>query len=180
MKKVIYLFLLLMVAISGLLMAKDIFKQATPQLAVAQPNGAVRTNISFLQWETTPEGILFKKWKSSPAGQKVLTDAAQINTQIKTAANMKAVVTSLSLPANAQLGFGVMVQINGTDYILNFGPLAAQELQQLRSLKVHDTIVIRSNFVSYAPKYPYAIVMGNYVELAGRVVYKNSKRNNGC
>jgi hypothetical protein len=35
---------------------------------------------------------------------------------------MEAVVTSLSLPPGSRLGFGVMVRINGDDYILAFGP----------------------------------------------------------
>jgi hypothetical protein len=180
MKKVFYLLVLLMVVISGLLMANRNTKQEKPKQVAAKPNSATASNITLLQWETTPEGIFFKKWKTSPEGQKVLTDAATINAQIKTAANMEAVVTSLSLPANARLGFGVMIQINGTDYILNFGPLASKELQQLRSLQVNDKIIIRSNFVSYAPKYAYAIISGNYVERGGKLIYKSIPRKGGC
>jgi hypothetical protein len=33
---------------------------------------------------------------------------------------MEAFVTSLSLPPGSRLGFGVMVRINGDDYILKF------------------------------------------------------------
>src|SRR5437762_12870446 len=43
---------------------------------------------------------------------------------------MEAVVTSLSLPPGSR-GFGVMVRINGYDYILSFGRENANEFQQL-------------------------------------------------
>ena len=67
---------------------------------------------------------------------------------------MEAVVTSLSLPPGSRLGFGVMVRINGDDYILSFGQENSDknllnfnnEFQQLRSLKVNDKIIIKSHW----------------------------------
>jgi hypothetical protein len=96
--------------------------------------------------------------------------------------NMEAVVTSLSLPPGSR-GFGVMVRINGYDYILSFGRENSNEFQQLHSLKVNDKIMIRSHSVfsgSYTPNYSYAIVSGDYVERDGKIIYKRAPRKGGC
>jgi hypothetical protein len=92
---------------------------------------------------------------------------------------MEAVVTSLSLPPGSRLGFGVMVRIDGDDYILNFEPEKSQ-LEQLHSLKVADKIIIKSRSVSHAPKYSYPIVRGDYVERDGKVIFKRVPRKGGC
>ena len=92
---------------------------------------------------------------------------------------MEAVVTSLSLPPGSRLGFGVMVRINGDDYIVKFDPEKSQ-LEQLQSLKVNDKIMIRSHSVSHAPKYKYPIVSGDYVERASKLIYKRAPRQGGC
>ena len=93
---------------------------------------------------------------------------------------MEAVVTSLSLPPGSRLGFGVMVRIDAEDYILSFGPETAEALQPLRQLKVNDRIRIKSHFVSYAPKYAYPIITGDYVERNNTIIYKRAPRKNGC
>ena len=93
---------------------------------------------------------------------------------------MEAVVTALSLPPGSRLGFGVMIRINGDDYILNFGPEKSNELEQLQSLKVNDKIIIRSRNVSHAPKYAYPIVSGDYVERDSKIIYKCAPRKGGC
>jgi hypothetical protein len=101
---------------------------------------------------------------------------------------MEGVVTSLSLPAGSRLGFGVMVRINGDDYILAFGPENAgsntlnnkNEFEQLHNLKVNDKVIIKSHVVSYAPKYAYPIITGDYVERDGKVIYKRAPRKGGC
>lgn len=96
---------------------------------------------------------------------------------------MEAVVTSLSLPPGSRGGFGVMVRINGYDYILSFGRENSNEFQQLHSLKVNDKIIIRSHSVFsalYTPNYSYAIVLGDYVERDGKIIYKRAPRIGGC
>jgi hypothetical protein len=96
---------------------------------------------------------------------------------------MEAVVTSLSLPSGSRGGFGVMVRINGYDYILSFGRENSNEFQQLHSLKVNDKILIRSQSVfsvSYTPNYSYAIISGDYVERDGKIIYKRAPRTGGC
>lgn len=92
-----------------------------------KPPSAAEREAALKQWEATPEGIKFKKWEASPAGKKVYAAEAKIRNQISASTNMEAVVTSLSLPPGSRLGFGVMVRINGDDYILSFGPEESNE-----------------------------------------------------
>lgn len=132
------------------------------------------------KWEATSEGINFKKWEASFAGQKVLASAAKIIGLLKDSSDVAAFVTSLSLPSGSRLGFAVMVRMKGDDYILSFGPLQSNKFQQLRTLKVNDEIIVRSHFVSYAPRYSYPIVTGNYVARGNEIIYKAPPRKGGC
>jgi CRISPR/Cas system CSM-associated protein Csm3 (group 7 of RAMP superfamily) len=149
-------------------------KKTTPK-----PLCAAEREAAMKEWEATPAGIMYKKWEASPAGQKVYAAEAKIRKNINDSTNMEGVVTSLSLPPGSRLGFGVMVRINGDDYILNFEPEESQ-LEQLHSLKVNDKIIIRSHGVSHAPKYAYPIVRGEYVERDSKVIYKRAPRKGGC
>ena len=106
--------------------------------------------------------------------------AVKINKFIRSNANMEGVVTSLSLPEGARLGFGVMVNIEGEDYILSMGPVSKAEMQQLKSLKVNDKIIIKSRGVTKAPKYAYAIVSGDYLERDSKVIYQRIPKKGGC
>ena len=128
------------------------------------------------QWEATPEGIKYKAWEVSPAGKKVYASEAKIRKHIKGYTNMEAVVTALSLPPGSRLGFGVMVRIDGDDYILRFD----DKPQQLTTLKVNDRITIKSHSLSHAPKYAYPIISGEYAERDGKVLYKHLPRKGGC
>lgn len=94
---------------------------------------------------------------------------------------MEAVVTSLR--PGSRSGFGVMVNINGYDYILSFGPENSNEFQQLYNLKVNDKIIIRSQSVfsvMYAPRDSYPIILGDYIERDGKIIYKHAPRKGGC
>ena len=180
MKKVIYALILLLIVVSGLVFANREIKNETSKKSTSKPLSAAERKAELKKWEATPDGIKFKKWEASPEGKKVLAGAAKISNQISDSTNMEAVVTSLSLPPDSRLGFGVMVRINGDDYILSFGPEKSNEFQQLHSLKVNDKIIIRSHFVSYAPKYSYPIVAGDYVERDSKIIYKRVPRKGGC
>lgn len=179
MKKVIYALILLLVVVSGLLFANREFKNETSKKLIPKPLSAAEMKAELKKWEATPEGIKFKNWEASPAGKKVYAAEAKIRKHITDATNMEAVVTALSLPPGSRLGFGVMVRINGDDYILNFAPEKSQ-LEQLHSLKVNDKIIIRSRNVSHAPKYAYPIVAGDYVERDSKIIYKRVPRKDGC
>jgi hypothetical protein len=180
MKKVIYVLILLLVAVSGLVFANREFKNETSKKSTPKPLSAAEMKAERERWEATPDGIKYKEWEASPAGKKVYAAEAKIRKHLTDSTNMEAVVTSLSLPPGSRLGFGVMVRINGDDYILSFGLEESNEFQQLHSLKLNDKIVIRSHFVSYAPKYSYPIVSGDYVERDSKIIYKRAPRKGGC
>lgn len=180
MKKIIYTLILPLVVVSGLVFANREIKNETSKKSILKPLSAAEMKAGRKKWEATPDGIKFKKWEASPEGKKVLVGAAKIRNHISASINMEAVVTSLSLPPGSLLGFGVMVRINGDDYILSFGPEESNEFQQLHSLKVNDKIIIKSHFVSYAPKYLYPIVAGDYVERDNKIIYKRAPRKGGC
>jgi hypothetical protein len=187
MKKIIYALILSLVVVSGLVFANREIKNETSKKSIPKPLSAAERKAGRLKWETTPDGIMFKKWEASPAGQKVHAGIAKISRSIRDSTSMSGIVTSLSLPPGSGLGFGVMVRINDADYILAFGPEKPgnilnfnNEFEQLHSLKVNDKIIIRSHSVSKAPKYSYPIVAGDYVERNRKIIYKRAPRKGGC
>ncbi len=181
MKKVIYALILPLVVISGLVVfANREIKNDSSTKSTPKPLSAAESQAELKRWEATPEGIKYKKWEASPEGTKVLAGAAKLGKYTSTSANMEAVVTSLYLPPGSLLGFGVMARINGDDYILSFGLENSNEFQLLHTLKVNDKIIIKSHVVSYAPKYAYPIVSGDYVERDDKIMYKRAPRKGGC
>ncbi|MCF3112019.1 hypothetical protein LL912_24745 [Niabella sp. CC-SYL272] len=180
MKKTIYALILPLAVVGGLVFANGEIKNETSKKSTPRPLSAAETKAEREKWEATPEGIKYKKWEASPEGKKVLASAAKIGKPISAFTSMEAVVTALSLPPGSRLGFGVMVRINGDDYILGFGTETSKEYQQLQSLKVNDKIIIRSHSVSWAPKYSYPIVSGDYVERDRKIMYKRVPHKGGC
>jgi len=180
MKKVIYALILPLVVVSGLVFANREIKNETSKKSTPKPLSAAEMKTEREKWEASPDGIKFKQWEVSPTGKKVYAAEAKIRNHITDSSNMEAVVTSLSLPPGSRVGFGVMVRINGDDYILGYGPEKSNEFQQLHSLKVNDKIVIRSRTVSHAPKYSYPIIWFDYVERDGKILYKHPPRKGGC
>lgn len=188
MKKIIYALILTLVVVSGLVFANRETKKETPKKATPKPLSAPEMKAGRAKWEASPDGILFKKWEASPAGKKVIYAAAKINKPVKNFTDMEGIVSSLSLPQGSRLGFGVMLDKEGVDYILAFGIEQPgknimnfkSEFEQLRSLKVNDKINIRSHNISKAPKYAYPIVSGDYVERDGKIIYKRTPRKGGC
>lgn len=179
MKKIIYVLIILLVVVSGLVLANRENKKEASKKSIPKPLSAAEMQAEKKKWEATPEGKQFKKWEASPEGIKVLDGAAKIRKHLNAFTNMEAVITSLSLPPGSRLGFGVMASIDSVDYILKFDPEKSQ-LEQLQSLKVNDKIFIKSHYVSYAPKYSYPIVTGDYVERDGKIIYKRIPRKDGC
>ncbi len=169
MKKAVYLLLA-----PVLLIAVLAFTNSSPK-----SKGVTEKNAALKKWEASPEGISFKKWEASPAGKKVYASEAKIRKSINAFSNMEGVVTSLSLPQGARLGYGMMVKMNGEDFILAFGIESNNEFKQLKALKVNDKIIIKSRGVSHAPKYAFPIVAGDYIERDQKIVYKRPP-NKGC
>ena len=168
MKKIVFALTLSLVVTSVFTFANNGIKGETPAKTARKA------------WEVTPEGIAFKKWEASAAGKKVYASEAKIRKSIREFTNMEGVVTSLSLPQGSRLGYGVMVKINGEDYILSFGVESKNEFDQLRTLKVNDKIMIKSRNVSHAPKYAYPIVAGDNIERNGKLIYKRVPGKGGC
>ncbi|MCW1960970.1 hypothetical protein [Chryseobacterium viscerum] len=179
MKKIIYVLTLLLVVVSGLVFANHEIKNETSEKPISKPLSAAERKAALKQWEATPAGRMYKKWEASPAGKKVQVAEAKIGKNIKYYISMEGVVTSLSLPPGSRLGFGVMVRINGDDYIVKFEPEKSQ-LEQLHSLKVNDKVIIKSHNVSHAPKYSYPIISGEYLERNGKVIFQHVPRKGGC
>lgn len=176
MNKRIYTLLLTLAFLSGPLFAKPDGKK-----------GAAPKQTPMQQWEATPAGKSYKQWQASPAGKKVYAGEAKIKKAIQDFSDMEGVVSSLILPPGTRLGFGIMVKIKGTDYILAFGPEKTgktfgikKDFMLLHSLKVNDKITIRSHHVSHAPKYAYPIIAGDYIAKGGKVMYKRPIRKGGC
>ena len=180
MKKIIYVLILPLVVVNGLVFANREIKNETSIKSISKPLSPAEKKTALKKWEATPAGIMFKKWEASPAGKKVDAGAAKISKSIREYTNMEGVVTSLSLPPGSRLGFGVMVRINSDDYILSFGSDINNEFDQLHNLKVNDKILIKSHFVSKAPKYAYPIIAGDYIERDSKIIYKRIPRKGGC
>src|SRR3954468_11418980 len=122
MKKIIYVLIFPLVVVSGLVFANREIKNETSKKSIPKPLSAAEMKSEREKWEATPDGINYKKWEASPAGKKVYAAEAKIRKHISASTNMEAVVPSLSLPPGSRLGFGVMIRINGEDYIVSFGP----------------------------------------------------------
>lgn len=198
MKKIISISILTLVIVGGLVFSvtqfnndsvahREIKKEASKK-SKQRPLSAEESKAELKKWEASPDGIRFKKWEASPSGQKVYVAEAKIKQSIKNGTPMEAIVTSLSLPEGSRVGFGMMVQMEGEEYILSFGieqPAKnslnlKREFDLLRTLKVNDKISIISKNVSHAPKYAYPIVSGNYIEREGEIIYKRTPRKGGC
>lgn len=187
MKKILYTAILLL-AVSGLLFASQRDKTEHSKKTISTSLSVAEKKAALRKWEATPEGMLFRKWEASPEGKKVQVAANKIRKEVKDFSKLEALVSSLTLPQGSRLGFGIMVKINGDDYILAFGPEdlskgktnANNKFEQLHKLKVGDKIKIKSHHISKAPKYAYPIVSGDYVERNGKVIYQRILQKGGC
>ena len=188
MKKILSVLILSLVVVSGAVFANREIKNKTPKKTITKPLSVAKRKAALKKWEATPDGIMYSEWKASATGKKVKASVAKISKSITNYTNMEGVVTSLSLPPGSKLGFGMMVMINGDEYIIAFGPETVgtnilsftYEFEQLHSLKVNDKIIIRSHAVSQAPKYSFPILSGDYVERDGKILYKREPRKDGC
>lgn len=188
MKKILYVLTLSLIVVSSVVFANRETKNETPKKSISKPLSLAERKAALKKWEATPDGVMYKKWQVSPAGKKVHASAVKISKRVMEYTNMEAVVTSLSLPPGSRLGFGIMVRIDGDDYILTFRPEKSgnnifninDESEQLHQLKVNDKITIKSHHVSQAPKYAYPIIAGDYVEKDGVTIYVSVPSKDGC
>jgi hypothetical protein len=174
MKKVIYALILLLVVVSGLVFANSAIKNAAAKKLPSKPLSAAERKAGLKKWEASPDGIRYKKWEASAEGRKVQASFGKISKYLNAYTNMEAVIISLTPPPASPGDFCVLVRINGDDYLLNNDP------RQLQGLKVNDKIIIRSHNAGNAPKYPYLILWGDYIEHDGKIVYKRPPNKGGC
>lgn len=183
MKKIVIALVLVLAIVSGLAFSfapsDGKGESQTSKKSIRKPLSDNEKKVEREKWEATPDGLPYRKWVASPAGQKVFASTAKISKSVRDYTDMPAVVTSLSLPPGSRLGFGIMVKIDTDNYILTFDPKKSQ-LAPLQSLKVDDKIVIRSRGISHAPKYSYPIIIGDYVIRDGQVIFKRAPRKGGC
>jgi hypothetical protein len=191
MKKLIYALILPLVVVSGLVLANRVNNKETSPTRFSIADEKARRD-DKKKWEASPDGIKFRQWETSAEGKKVQASVDKIRKNIETFTNMEGVVTSISIPLPANRGVsglnGVMVRINGEAYILNFEPKMVNHIFpwfnsdfQLNSLKVNDKIFIRSRNIGRAPKYPYLIIFGDYVEQNGKTIFKREPhKGDGC
>ena len=179
MKQNILISCTLQVLFWGLVSAKDSINAANSTDKTAAENQA-----ELKKWQASAEGKKYAEWQHSSAGKKVYASEQKIKKQLHDYTNINAVVSSLNLPKDAKLGIGMMIQINGSEYILRFMSSSLAEIKQtaaqVKGLKVHDQIVIKSRNVSHAPKYAYPIITCDYLEHAGKIIYKRIPRKGGC
>ncbi len=179
MKKLMYAMAATLVVASGFLFANREIKNETAQKISVKTLTSTERDLEKKKWEATSAGVNFKKWEVSPAGKKVYAAEDKIWKNLKNFTGMEGVVTSLSLPQGSKLGFGMMIRINNDDYIVTFDAEKTQ-LKQLKNLKVNDKIVIKSHYVSHAPKYFYPIISCESAAQDGKVIFKRIPRKGGC
>lgn len=179
MKKVIYAVLLPLVVVGGLVFANAEIRKETPEKPSPKPLSAAEMEAGRKKWEATPDGIKYKKWEASPAGKKVHASHDKIKKDIKAFTNMDAVVTSVTFQRSGKSS-GIkwlIVRINGEEYMMQFTP---NEFQQLNSLKVNDTIIVKSRSAGHSPDHPYLIISGDYIARNDKVLFERDFSKNRC
>ncbi len=188
MKKIVYTLILALLVVSGCMFANRENKNETSSKSTPKPLTIAEKKAAMEEWEATPEGISFREWESSAAGKKVDEASSKIRKSVRAYSNLEGVVSSLSLPPNARLGFGLMVKIQGEEYILTFGPEKVIKnnpsldngFEKLQGLKVNDKITIRSQTIFKSPNYSYPIISADYVAQGSKVIYKRVRNQGAC
>ena len=71
MKKNIFALLLVLVVVSGVVVANRFNKKEPAKKAIQKPLSAEEMKAARKKWEATPDGIAYKKWENAPEGKKV-------------------------------------------------------------------------------------------------------------
>jgi len=132
------------------------------------------------KWEASPDGIKYKSWEVSPEGKKVHASHDKIRKHLEAFTAMEAVVTSVTFQReNAKPSpKWLIVRMEDETYMMQFTP---KEFEHLKSLKVNDTIIVRSHSAGYSPNHPFLIVSGDYIAQNNTVIFKRDfSKNKGC
>ena len=181
MKKNIFALLLVLVVVSGVVVANRFNKKEPAKKAIQKPLSAEEMKAARKKWEATPDGIEYKKWEASPEGKKIDTSYEKIKKHFKVFSDMEAVVTSVTFQReNVQSTSPkwLIVEIEGETYMMQFIP---KEFEPLKSLKVNDKIIIRSRSAGFSHNHPYLILSGDYIAKDNKVLFKRVfNKNNRC
>ena len=181
MKKNIFALLLVLVVVSGVVVANRFNKKEPAKKSIQKPLTAEEMKAARKKWEATPDGIAYKKWENAPEGKKVDASYEKIKKHFKDFSNMEAVVTSVTFHReNAQSGGPkwLIVEIEGETYMMQFIP---KEFEPLKSLKVNDKIIVRSRNAGFSHNHPYLILSGDYIAKDNKVLFKRVfNKNNRC
>ncbi|WP_276345379.1 hypothetical protein [Daejeonella sp. JGW-45] len=183
MKKVIFALILPLVVVSGLVFAGREIKNETSLKPSPKPLSIADRKAGLEArkiWENTPDGIKFKLWEASPEGKKVHASHDKIRKYLETFSDMEAAVTSTNFQRSGKSSGikGLIVRIDGEEYMMQFIP---KDFQLLNSLKAGDKITIRSRSAGRSPNHPYLIVSGDYIERNSKVLFKRDfSKNRGC
>ncbi len=180
-KKNIFALLLVLVVVSGVVVANRFNKKEPAKKAIQKPLTAEEMKAARKKWEATPDGIEYKKWEASPEGKKVDASYEKIKKYFNDFSDMEAVVTSVTFQReNVQSTSPkwLIVEIEGETYMMQFIP---KEFEQLKSLKVNDKIIIRSRSAGFSNNHPYLILSGDYIAKDNKVLFKRVfNKNNRC
>ena len=181
MKKNIFALLLVLVVVSGVVVANRFNKKEPAKKAIQKPLTAEEMKAARKKWEATPDGIEYKKWEASPEGKKVDASYEKIKKYFNDFSDMEAVVTSVTFQReNVQSTSPkwLIVEIEGETYMMQFIP---KEFEQLKSLKVNDKIITRSRSAGFSNNHPYLILSGDYIAKDNKVLFKRVfNKNNRC
>lgn len=182
MKKIIIALLLPLVVVSLLSLTNCETKKEPKPTPKTLSMADQKNNLEKRKkWEASPDGIKFKEWQVSPEGKKIYASYDQIKKSIKAFTTMKAIVTSVTFQRPSTNALGpkwLIVDIKGEKYMMQFVP---KEFEQLKSLKVNDTITLKSRSVGFSPNHPYLVLSSDYIVRGNKVLFKrNLSKNNGC
>ncbi|WP_462226135.1 hypothetical protein [Flavobacterium sp.] len=180
-KKTICILILPLVVVIGLLFVNCETKKETKSSPKTLSVANKKDNLDKRKkWEASPDGIKYKEWEASPEGKKVHTSYDKIKENIKALSDMEAVVSSLTFQRkNAKSGpKWMIVRIKDDEYMMQFIP---KDFEKLNSLKVNDTIVLKSSSVGFSPNHPFLILSVDYIAHNNKVLFKRDlSKNKRC
>ena len=180
-KKNIFTLLLVLVVVSGVVVANRDTKKEPAKKTMQKPLTAAEMKAARKKWEATPDGIAYKKWENAPEGKKVDASYEKVKKHFRDFSDMEAVVTSVTFQReNAQLAGPkwLIVEIEGETYMMQFIP---KVFESLKSLKVNDKILVRSRSAGFSHNHPYLILSSDYIAKDNKVLFKRVfNKNNRC
>ncbi|MEN9335435.1 MAG: hypothetical protein RLZZ500_422 [Bacteroidota bacterium] len=132
------------------------------------------------KWEASEDGKRYIAWENSPEGKKVHASHDLIRKELNHFQPLDAIVTSLTYMRPNTKGDSpkwLLVRIAKETYMLQFN---ARDFKKLKSLKVGDSITIKSRYGSYSNNHPYLILSSDYIAHHEKVLFQSKPPKNKC